>query len=133
MSILSAPTAAELNVTPYLPSIATNPSNVYYARYASTNVSPQQAQWNIQSPNKRNLLLAYAQIEWKARINKQEAQTVGANFDYPAVGAGGFVTWSNATAAPGAGGEIPGIAMSPVLPFSNAMSSITVSMKFLCL
>lgn len=123
MSVLSAPTAAELNVMPYLPSIATNPSNVYYARYSSTNVSPQQAQWNIQSPNKRNLLLAYAQVEWRMQINKQEAATAGNNFNYPAVAAGGFVPWS--------GGEIPGIAMANPLPFANAMSSITVSVKCL--
>ncbi len=124
MSILSAPTASELNVMPYLPSIATNPSNVYYARYSSTNVSPQQAQWNIQSPNKRNLLLAYAQVEWRCQINKQESATA-ALFDYPAVAAGGFTTWSDLNVA----GEVPGIAMGCPLPFANAMSSITVSIN----
>lgn len=40
MSILSAPSAKELGIDQYLPSITTNPSNVYYARYSSTNVSP---------------------------------------------------------------------------------------------
>jgi len=121
MSVLSPVRAQELSISEYVASIGLNPSNVYYARYSSTNVSPQQAQWTIQSPNKRNLLLSYAQIEWNPTVIKQEEANAG-QFDYPA--SGGGVTWTG-----DANSQIPGVSFKAPLPFANAMSSITISLN----
>lgn len=119
MSLLSAVRANELNVNEYVADLNLNPSNVYYARYSSTNVSAQQAQWTIQSPNRRNVLLSYGQVEWKIKYDTQE--DAAGNFVY----AGASVPWGR-----GAGGENdPAVSYKGIFPMANAMSAITVSIN----
>lgn len=115
MSLLSPVKAQELNINEYVASIGLNPSNVYYARYSSTNVSPQQAQWSIQSPNRRNVLLSYAQVEWEVKYKKEREATAGA-FDYDGV----ETKWEN---------EAPLVSFKGPFPFANCMSACTVSLN----
>ena len=114
MALVSPIKQQELSINEYVASIGLNPSNVYYASYSSTNVSPQQAQWNIQSPNKRNLLLSYAQIQWTVSFRREESLADNL-FDY-----GTDIKWQN---------ELPYISFKGPLPFAGAMSSITISIN----
>lgn len=95
--------ATELQVQEYVASIGLNPDNVFYQRIASTNISVNQAQWQIISPNKRANLLALAWIHWKPVITKRR------NDNTTAVNHVNNGIWAS---------------FKPGLPFTNAMSSI---------
>ncbi len=94
--------ATELVVQQYIASIGLNPDNVYYQRIASTNISLNQAQWQIISPNKRANLLSLGWINWKPTITKTTDAGVPENF----VNNGIHANFKSG------------------LPFTNAMSSI---------
>ena len=103
--------ASELTIEEYVKSLDLNPDNVFYQRVASTNVTTSGAQWQITSPNKRALLLSWAAVEWGATITRQRAPgaVLGADENFQTTG---FQ-----------------VSFKPVLPFSNAMTSQTVSVN----
>lgn len=100
--------AKELTIRDYVASLDLNPENVFYQRVVSNNVTTAGAQWQITSPNKRSLLLSYAEIEWLPQLNRLAAINGGAE------------------AFAGVGDKI---SFKPILPFTNAMTSQTVSMN----
>ena len=98
----------EMDIRQYVASLDLNPDNVFYQRVRSNNVSTSGAQWQITSPNKRSLLLNYAAVDWGFQVRRTEVDgtTVDA-FDSSA----------------------DRISMKEVFPFSNAMTSQTVSVN----
>jgi len=99
--------ASELTIRDYVASLNLNPENVYYQRVRSNNVTTAGAQWQITSPNKRSLLLSYANVEWLPTIQRQSI--AGAPDAFPSSG--------------------DKFSFKPILPFTNAMTSQTVSMN----
>lgn len=114
MALLAPIKQQELSINEYVASIGLNPSNVYYARYSSTNVSPQQLQFSIQTPGKRNVLLSFAQVEYNVKFVKDESTTNNA-FDF-----GNDAKWQD---------EVPYVSFKNVFPFAGATSSATVSIN----
>lgn len=100
--------APELSIRDYVAQLGINPENVYYQSIQSRNISVNNAQWTITSPNKRSYLLAYSVIDWQPTITKREQDNVTAEDFGPSFNA---------------------ISMKPVLPFANAMSSATLSIN----
>ncbi|MHA2367051.1 MAG: hypothetical protein ACXAC7_24070, partial [Candidatus Hodarchaeales archaeon] len=99
--------ATELSVLEYVQSLGLNPENVYYQRISSTNISVNSAQWAFNSPNKRAFLLANAQIEWFPTINKRNAAN------------GADVAFDSRDS----------ISFKPCMPFTNAMSSMSLTLN----
>ena len=101
-------TAPELDIRSYVASLGLNPDNVFYQRVQSNNVTTASAQWQITSPNKRSLLLSWAAVDWQPTIQRRRAdQTTAQDFD-------------------SAGDQI---SFKPVMPFTNAMTSQTLSIN----
>lgn len=100
--------AKELDIRQYVASLNLNPDNVFYQRIQSNNVSTSGAQWSITSPNKRSVLLSYACVEYEAKIERRQADGV------------------TAQAFDDAGDQI---SFKPLLPFTNAMTSQTISIN----
>lgn len=106
--MVSIQTAPELSIRQYVASLDLNPDNVFYQRVRSNNVTTAGAQWQITSPNKRSLLLSYAAIDWQPLIGRYRADGVtGQNFD-------------------DSGDQF---SMKPLLPFTQAMTSQTLSIN----
>lgn len=99
----------------YQASLQQNPSNIFYQRVASRNVSNQQCSFTVSSPNKRSYLLLNGQIEWQFTFNR--TNTNAAPFS-PDLG-----TVDNYAS------DADMISLKPVLPVANAMSSITISIN----
>ena len=97
----------EMDIRQYVASLDLNPDNVFYQRVRSNNVSTSGAQWQITSPNKRSLLLNYAAVDWGFQVTKTDTAGTAQNF-----------TSSNDQ-----------LSMKEVFPFSNAMTSQTVSVN----
>ena len=100
--------APEMDIRQYVASLDLNPDNVFYQRVSSNNVSKNGAQWQITSPNKRSLLLSYAAVEWTMQVRHRDAADDN------------DVNWVSSASR---------VSMKPVFPFSNAMSSQTVSVN----
>lgn len=103
VSIIKAP---ELTIQQYVASLNLNPANVFYQRVHSTNVNTAGVQWQITSPNKRSLLLSWAAIDYEVTIEKQTNAEVATAFR--------------------AGDQV---SFKPLLPFTQAMTSQTVSVN----
>lgn len=102
--------ARQLSIRDYVASLDLVPSNVYYQVVQSNNVTTAGAQWQITSPNKRSLLLSYANVVWKPTIQRRIAVAADpANTPEPWTTAGDRISFK------------------PILPFTNAMTSQTVS------
>lgn len=99
----------------YQASLQQNPSNIFYQRVASRNVSNQQCSFTVSSPNKRSYLLLNGQIEWRFTFNR--TNTLAAPFS-PDLGT-----------ADNYADDADMISLKPVLPVANAMSSITISIN----
>ena len=100
--------APELSISQYVAKLGLNPENVFYQRVRSNNVTTAGAQWQITSPNKRSLLLSWAAVDWQPTIERRRLDgTTAQNFDDSGD------QWS----------------FKPLLPFSNAMTSQTVSIN----
>ena len=106
-----------LSFKEYQASLQQNPSNIFYQRVASRNVSNQQCSFTVSSPNKRSYLLSNAQIEWQFTFNRQTTS------------AGTFIPTGVAQdyGANAAGGDLDYVSLKQVLPFANAISIITTS------
>lgn len=113
MSTFSPPPteAVELVVTPeldiqeYASSIGLNPSNVFYQRFRTGNVTTQRAGWSIQCPHPSALLLSFARVHWKPVVSIDIDTVNGREED-------GF---DNTTVK---------ASFKPGFPFANAMTSI---------
>lgn len=107
---MSIPTKlrSELDLRSYLSSLDINPENVFYQRVRSTNISVNNAQWTITSPNRRAYLLSYVVVDWQPRIRKLRDD--GVNVE----------AW---------GDSLNYISFKPGLAFHNAMQSITLSIN----
>ncbi len=108
-----------LSFKEYQASLQQLPSNIFYQRVASRNVSNQQCSFTVSSPNKRAYLLSNPQIEWQFTFNRQQTSLLtflpdGTALDY---GQGG------------SGGDRDLVSLKPVLPVANAISSITCSIN----
>lgn len=101
-----------LSFKEYQASLQQNPSNIFYQRIQSRNVSNQQCSFTVSSPNKRSYVLSNAQIEWVFTLTRRRS-------------AGGIPT---AVADPYAQSRDL-ISLKPVLPVANAMSAITISIN----
>lgn len=99
--------ASELTILEYVDSLDLNPSNVYYQRIASNNVSTSGAQWSITSPNKRSMLLSFVQVEWTVIINRVDDEGAASDFT----------------------GAFEYCSFKPLLPFTNSMLSQTLSIN----
>ena len=99
---------SELDVKRYVASIGLNPENVYYQSVQSRNISTAQASWQLTSPNKRSYLLSWGVVDWMPTIQKIRQDGVT------------LENWLN---------TVNYISFKPVLPFANAMSSITLSVN----
>jgi len=99
--------ASELDVREYVAQLGLNPDNVFYQSVSARNISTSNAQWTITSPNKRSYLLSWAVVNWQPTIQHQDA-------------AGAAENWLN---------TINYISAKPCLPFTNAMSSVTLSVN----
>ncbi len=99
--------APELSIRDYVAQLGINPENVYYQTVESRNISVDNAQWTITSPNKRSYLLAHSVIDWKPVITRL----------------------NNASVVEAFAESVNLISMKPVLPFANAMSSATLSIN----
>lgn len=97
----------------YRATLEQNPSNIFYQRVSSRNVSTTNCSFTVSSPNKRSYLLSDPSIEWEFTFLRT---TVAANL--PVVG----------TPAP-YNNDRDLISLKPVLPICNAMSSITVAIN----
>ena len=96
-----------LRIQEYVASVGLNPNNVFYQEVRCNNISTQSAQWQITSPDKRSLLLADARIEWKPTYQKQLQD--GTPSDFVA--------------------DADKFSFKPLLPFTQAMTSQTVSIN----
>ncbi len=108
-----------LSFSEYQASLQQNPSNIFYQRVASRNVSNQQCSFTVSSPNKRSYLLSNAQIEWRLTFNRQNTSLLtfipdGTASDYGQAASGGDLDY---------------VSLKPVLPMANAISSITTSIN----
>lgn len=103
-----------LSFKQYQASLQQNPSNIFYQRVQSRNVSNQQCSFTVSSPNKRSYLLSNAQIEWQFTFTRQRTA------------AGTFIP--TGVAQPYAD-DRDLITLKPVLPVANAISSITTSIN----
>ena len=103
-----------LSFKEYQASLQQNPSNIFYQRVQSRNVSNQQCSFTVSSPNKRSYLLSGAQIEWQFTFTRQRTA------------AGTFIP--TGVAQPYAD-DRDLISLKPVLPVANAISSITTSIN----
>lgn len=101
--------APEMDIQQYVASLDLNPDNVFYQRVKSNNVSSGGAQWQITSPNKRSLLLAVCNVDWKLRFRQGSAAV-------PPV-ANPWISSADA------------ISLKECMPLSNAMTSQTVSVN----
>ena len=99
--------ASELDVRRYVTELNLNPENVFYQSISSTNVSTTNAQWTITSPNKRSFLLAYAAVNWQPTIQHQQENGTAENW----------------------GESINYLSTKGLLPWTNAMASITMSVN----
>lgn len=105
-------TAPELSIRQYVASLNLNSDNVFYQRVKSNNVTTAGAQFQITSPNKRSLLLSYVAVDWQPTLTRTRGDAV------PIVGADqNFDTSADQ------------ISFKPLMPFSNAMTSQTVSIN----
>lgn len=104
----------------YQASLQQNPSNIFYQRVQSRNVSNQQCSFTVSSPNKRSYLLSNAQIEWQFTLNRTD--TTDATF-IPVPGT--LLNYGTGDA----GGDLDYVSLKPVLPVANAISSITTSIN----
>lgn len=100
--------ADTLRISDYVASINLNPNNVFYQSLESNNISTQGASWQITSPDKRSLLLSIAQIEWKPTYERRLADN----------------TTVDAFTA-----DADKFSMKPLLPFTQSMTSQTVSIN----
>jgi len=105
-----------LSFKEYQASLSQLPSNIFYQRIDSRNVSNTNCSFTVSSPNKRSYLLAGAQIEWQFTFLRTD--TDGATF------------------VPNTALPLPYIenrdliSLKPhPLPVANAMSSITTSIN----
>lgn len=105
-----------LRIKEYQASLQQNPSNIFYQRVQSRNVSNSNCQFTISSPNKRSYLLSSPQIEWQFTFLRVD--TTAADDFVPIPG----------TALP-YNNDRDLISLKPVLPVANAISSITVSIN----
>lgn len=96
-----------LRIQEYVASIGLNPQNVFYQEVRSNNISTQSAQWQITSPDKRSFLLSCAQIEWKPTYQRQLTDGTPDNF----------------------ASDADKFSLKPLLPFTQAMTSQTVSIN----
>ena len=100
--------ADTLRIQDYIASVGLNPNNVFYQSLESNNISTQGASWQITSPDKRSMLLSYAQIEWKPTYTRRLADnTTDAAFT----------------------ADADKFSFKPLLPFTQAMTSQTVSIN----
>jgi hypothetical protein len=100
--------ATELSVLEYAASLDLNPENLFYQRVRSNSASPSNVQWSIITPDVRSLLLSYAQIDWSFTL--QHADDAAADL---------AITSSNGIQT----------SFKPIMPFTNAMTSQTVSIN----
>lgn len=101
-----------LSFKEYQASLQQNPSNIFYQRVQSRNVSTQQCSFTVSSPNKRSYLLSGAQIEWRFQL-----QRVTSVANVPTAVAANLVD------------DRDYLSLKPVLPIANAVSSITTSIN----
>lgn len=110
-----------ISFSEYQASLQQNPSNIFYQRVQSRNVSNQQCSFTVSSPNKRSYLLSGAQIEWQFTFNRTDTS------------AGTFIPNTAVTLDYGetgdSGGDMDYVSLKPVLPVANAISSITTSIN----
>ncbi|MCH8239704.1 MAG: hypothetical protein IIB62_06570, partial [Proteobacteria bacterium] len=102
--------ATELSILEYAASLDLNPENVFYQRVAANSASTSNVQWSIITPDVRSLLLSYVQVDWKFDLQRVDQ----ANND-----AGINVVSSNAEC----------VSFKPIMPFTNAQTSQTVSIN----
>lgn len=107
MSNIQKVLAAELDIRSYVTELGLNPDNVFYQSVTARNVSTANAGWTITSPNKRSFLLSYAAVNWQPTIQAQQED--GTPEDW--------------------GAALVNVSAKPNLAFSNAMSSITLSLN----
>jgi hypothetical protein len=109
-----------LSFKEYQASLQQNPSNIFYQRVQSRNVSNQQCSFTVSSPNKRSYLLANAQIEWVFTLNRTDTTNAPFRPDLATL-----LDYGQAAT----GGDRDLVSLKPVLPVANAMSSITTSIN----
>ena len=109
-----------LSFKEYQASLQQNPSNIFYQRVQSRNVSNQQCSFTVSSPNKRSYLLSGAQIEWQFTLNRTD--TADATF-IPDLGT--LLAYGQGAA----GGDLDYVSLKPVLPVANGISSTTISIN----
>lgn len=100
--------APELSIREYVASLDINASNVYYQTIRSNNVSTNGVQWSITSPNKRSVLLSHAVVQYQPTFTR--IRDDGVNLQ----------PWE---------GSSDQVSFKPVLPFTNAMTSQTISVN----
>lgn len=110
-----------LSFKEYQAALQQNPSNIFYQRLQSRNVSNQQCSFTVSSPNKRAYLLSNAQIEWEFTLNRTD--TSNATF-IPNLGA-----LLNYGQVDDTDGDMDYVSLKPVLPIANAISAITTSIN----
>ena len=104
----------------YQAALQQNPSNIFYQRIQSRNVSNQQCSFTVSSPNKRSYLLSDAKIEWEFTLNRTDSSNapfipnLAVLLDY---GQGA------------ANGDLDYVSLKPVLPVANGISAITTSIN----
>lgn len=108
MSSIQKVLSSELDWSSYVTELNLNPDNVFYQSVSARNISTSNAQWTITSPNKRSVLLAWAVVNWQPTIRRlradgSTAENWGASMNY--------------------------VSYKPVMPYANAMSSITLSVN----
>ncbi len=97
----------QLRIQDYIASVGLNPNNVFYQEVRCNNISTQSAQWQITSPDKRSLLLSFANIEWLPTYQKQLQDGTPSPFI----------------------ADADKFSFKPLLPFTQAMTSQTVSIN----
>ena len=96
-----------LRIQDYIASVDLEPQNVFYQQVRCNNISTQSAQLSITSPDKRSLLLSFANIEWIPTYQKQLQNGVPSDFV----------------------ADADKFSFKPLLPFTQAMTSQTVSIN----
>ena len=101
--------ATELSILEYAAKLDLNPENIFYQRVRSNSASNSNVQWSIITPDVRSLLLSYAQVDWNITLTRVDSAAGDADLD--------FVTSND------------GVSFKPLMPFTNAQTSQTVSIN----
>lgn len=97
----------------YRATLEQNPSNIFYQRISSRNISNTNCSFTVSSPNKRSYLLSDPSIEWQFRFTRLNTLA-------------GLPDPANAQVYDDSRDLI---SLKPVLPVCNAMSSVTVAIN----